>query len=366
MLAVSGRWAAALRSNHQPIHRVQLWRTSSLLIDNLRVESGAVTKDAGRYPRTTATVTIADTSPAVAQLLTPFGYRLRFYRGLKYPDNTTEVVLYADLDIVRSTFTRPENSLTLELVDPSGIIAGDTLPGPTRPPDVTSAQDAITWLIGRSQYYGPDVELADSTGAARPIAPDWVADGDPWDSVEQLADAIGAEAFFTPARAPVLRPVPPIKTSADAQLYTRDGGTVTDLESVLERAPNIVYVWGAPQANGKPARGVAYDNDPNSPTNLDAAYGQMVSVINRPTPLTTAQANAAAATMLARVRGKVRNVTLQAIPDPAIEPGDTVQLRFASGALERHVVQSITIPIGGHDHMTVTTRTTAYTTASWP
>lgn len=366
MLPVSGRWAAGLRQNHRPIHRIQLAKTGTVLLDYLKVESGSVTKDAGQAPRTFATVTMADTSAATAQLCTPFGYRLRFYRGLQYPDNTQEMILYADLDIVASSFSRPDNTLTMQLADVSAIIAGDTIPGPVTPPGLASAQEAITWLIGRSQYYGPDVDVADSTGAAKPIAADWAADGDPWDAVEQLADAIGAECYFTPARTPVLRPVPSLKTTPDALLYALDGGTVTEIESTLDRAPNVVYVWGAPQANGKQARGVAYDTSPSSPTSINSAYGQVVSVIQRPSPLTSAQAQSAAAAMLRRVQGKVRTVRLQAIPDCSLEPGDTVELRFAGGAIERHIIQSVTIPIGGHDAMEITTRTTAYTAGGWP
>jgi hypothetical protein len=131
MLAVSGRWAASLRQNHTPIHRVELWRTSTLLIPDVPIESASVTKDASQSPRTTASVQVADTSSRVAQLMTPFGNRLRFYKGLKYPDNTTEMVRVADLDIVGSNLSKgAETTLSVECADPAQRIGEDS---PIRP-----------------------------------------------------------------------------------------------------------------------------------------------------------------------------------------------------------------------------------------
>lgn len=372
MLATSPRWAPALRANHAPVHRIELWRQGTLLIRDLKVESGTVTKDASAAPRTSATLTVADTSPATAQVLTPFGYRLKFYRGLRYPDNTTELVLYADLDIVRSRFSRPSNRLEVTLSDPSALIAGDILPGPFRQANImSSAQDTITWLIDRSVFYQPaNATLVDSTAETLPLSADYVVDGSPWDCVEQLADTIGAECYFRPDRWAVLRPVPSLKSTPDALLYALAGGTVTAIDSELSRGPNVVYLWGAPLASGKASRGLAMDTDPNSPTYISApGYGRVVVVETRPNPLTAAQAQSAATALLRRVQGKVRTVTVDAIPDPSLEPGDTVQVRYANGKTERHVIQSVSLPIGGgagEDVMTVTTRTTAYTTAGWP
>jgi hypothetical protein len=366
MLSVSGRWAPAHRVNHHPVYRVELWRGDTRQLASVAVESASINKDMGSAPRTTATVTVADTTPAIAPLLTPFnGNRLKLYAGIVYPDNVPETILIADLDIVRSSFNRPDSTFTLECADPSARIAGDTLPAPSALASI-SAQDAIANLIRRTAFHGTHA-LSDGTGAARPLSLDWQADGNPWDAAEQLTDSLGADLYFTPARIPVLRPLPTLKATPDATLYALADGTVTMIDSVLERCPNTVYVWGAPDpGTGKQSRGLAMDTNPASPTYVYSGYGRVVQIEDRPTPMSTAQAQAAAQALLQRIRGRTRTVTLQAVPDPALEPGDTVQIRFAGGALEMHLIQSIDIPFGGEASMSITTRTTAYTTAAWP
>lgn len=376
MLAVSGRWAAQIAANHAPLYRVEAWKTNQRLIANLAVDSATLTKDAGAYPRSTATVSVADTSPSTAQLLTPFGTRLRFFRGLRYPDNTTELPLVADLDITAASFRRPDNSLTLECADPSARVAAATLPGPWRPPgnEVGAVRyvEAIQALINRGRAYPPAQIRDDSPNgnvSKMFVNKPWQADGDPWDAIEQLLDPHGLECFFTPDRIPVIRAVPPVKTTADANLYALAGGTVVATDSQLTREPNIIYVLGEPdEVTGKQPMGYALDSAPASPTYYGGAYGTVVRVENRPSVRTNGEATAAAQQLLARVQGRVRTVDLECVPNPALEPGDTVAIKFSNGAIERHTITRVTVPFGPgtDDVMQVSTRTTTYTTAGWP
>lgn len=364
MLTVSPRWAPAHRASHRPISRVEVWRTSSRLIADLKVESAAISKDATSTIRASASVTVADLTPATAQLLTPFGNRLRFYAGIKYPDNTTEMILVADLDIVASTLTLPDATLHLDCVDPAGIIGQDETSGPITPPAADS-QGVIQWILGGAMYYGGKALPAALPVTNPPIPADWNMSGDRWDAVEQLADAMGCECFFDVNRNPILRDVPPIKPTPDATLYALDGGTVTRIVSGLSRSPNVVTVLGAPDATGKQSRGLARDDNPSSPTYRRGAYGRVTLHETRDTVLSQAGADSAAAALLRRVQGKTRTVELSAVTDPAIEPGDTVMVRYTSGSLERHLVQSVSFPLGAEE-MTVGTRTLDYKTFGWP
>lgn len=370
MIPVSAKWAPALRANHQPTSRVEVWRTSSQLIPELRIESATIGKDSGAYPRTTASVTVADLSPSTAQLLTPFGSRLKFYSGIKYFDNTTEMILIADLDIVSSRLSLPAGTLELECADPSGLISAQDTGGPIRP--ASGDLDALTMLVwilyNRAWYYGERLPSMPGGTPASPLLPaDWNIDGDPWDAIEQLADSMGYECYFGPDRRPVLRPTPVLAATPVAQLYTGAGGSVTVLESGLSRATNILYLYGAPDAAGVVRRGVASDNaDPSSPTYAGGAYGRVITRESRPVIFATAgQANAAAASLLSRMQGRVRSLDLQAVTDPSIEPGDTVGIRFTGGTVEKHIVGAVEIPLGAGE-MRVRTGTTAYTSAGWP
>jgi hypothetical protein len=368
MLTVSGRWAATVAANHMPITRFQVWRTGTLLIPSLPVKNGSLTKDASTFPRITATIDVADTRNATAELLTPFGSRIRIFRGVSYPDNTIELPLIADLDIVKATFARPAGTLTLELADPAGAVSADGLAGP-RAYGGNTVRDTIQALLADASYYGSK-DLTDQTTTAAGVltAPDYTVDGDRWDAIEQLADQAAAECFFTPARAPVLRPEPTVKATADATLYAGDGGVVTAMSSELVRAPNMVALYGGPDpVTGKQIRGVAWDSNASSPSYALGPYGRVVLVEQRPAPFANAAAaTSAAASFLGRVQTGVRAVEIECVPNPALEPGDTVEIRFVNGAKERHLVRSLEIPLGPADTMRLRCSTTTYTTAGWP
>lgn len=366
MLAVSPRWAPAIAGNHTPVIHAEVWKTTTRLIADLPIESGTITKDAAVYPRVTANLQIADTTSATAQLCTVFGSRIKLYRGLTYPDNTAEYPLIGDLDIIKARFERPANALTVTLADPSALVARDLYSTPANLPNVP-VWSAIQQIIWSRTYYGDHTPSTDAPAADTVrTPPDFNVRGDPWDAIEQLADGIGAECYFTPDRQLILRPEPTIKPTPDATLYALDGGTVTGTASELDRAPNVVYLWGAPDATGKQIRGVAWDSAVSSPTYVGGAYGRVVAEETRPTPFASvSEANIAAANMLSRLQRGVRTVTIECVPNPAIEPGDTVRVRFVNGALETHLVTAVEIPLGPADRMTVSCATTTYTTAGW-
>lgn len=367
MLPVSASWAAAISTNHRPTLHFELWKTVTQLIPDLKISAGSVRKDASTYPRTTASLQIADISEAVAQLCTPFGSRIRIYRGLTYPDNTAELPLIADLDIVSARLARPAAELTVQLADPSAAIASDQFDTPTPMPGVT-VRTAISRILASRAYFGGRVPSGSAPAADTAItAADYNVDGDGWDSIEQLADIASAECYFSADRTPILRAEPVLKSTPDATLYALSGGTVTAIDSELIRAPNVLYFWGAPDAAGKQIRGVAADRNQSSPTYVNGPYGRVTAREDRSTPFASqAAANTAAANMLARLQRGVRTVTVECVPNPAIEPGDTVEIRFASGALERHLVRAVEIPAGPSDRMIVECSTTAYTTQGWP
>lgn len=367
MLTVSGSWAPAITANHRPALRFELWKGTRQLIGNLPVSEGSVRKDAAGTPRVTADIRIADTSPAVAQLCTPFGSRIRIFRGLTYPDNVTEMPLLADLDIVYARSARPSNDLTVTLADPVTAISGDQYDTPLSMPN-TTVRDAIARILATRAYFGGRVPSGVAPAADTTLtAADYNVEGDPWDAIEQLADSAGAECYFTPDRNPILRTEPILKASPDATLYALTGGTVTAMDSELTRSPNVLYLWGAPNAAGKQIRGVAADTDAASPTYVYGPYGRVVARETRPTPFPNQTvANQAAASMLGRLQRGVRAVTVECVPNPAIEPGDTVSIRFVNGSIEKHLVRAVIIPTSPSDRMTVECSTTSYTTQGWP
>jgi hypothetical protein len=102
-----------------------------------------------------------------------------------------------------------------------------------------------------------------------------------------------------------------------------------------------------------------------SPTRISGPYGR--HTYREDLPVERGElpdqddADAAALAMARRVVGRLRGVTVRAIPAPWLLPGDTVRLTMLGGLTEDHVVQAVTHPLSGLDVMTLTTRDAAYT-----
>jgi hypothetical protein len=111
--------------------------------------------------------------------------------------------------------------------------------------------------------------------------------------------------------------------------------------------------------------GLWEDTSATSPTRVAGPYGRHtyredLSVDRGELP-SQAEADAAALAMARRVVGRLRGVSVRAVPAPWLLPGDTVRLTMLGGLTEDHVVQAVEHPVTGLDVMTLTTRDAAYT-----
>jgi hypothetical protein len=117
----------------------------------------------------------------------------------------------------------------------------------------------------------------------------------------------------------------------------------------------------------KPRRrvGLWEDTVTTSPTRVSGPYGRHTYREDLPVERgelpTQDEADAAALGMARRVVGRLRGLTVRAVPAPWLLPGDTVRLRLLGGLTEDHVVQAVTHPLSGLDVMELTTRDAAYT-----
>jgi len=120
--------------------------------------------------------------------------------------------------------------------------------------------------------------------------------------------------------ADVLASSPPVYTLSDGP-----AGTVTKEDHTLSRdgVPSVVVVTGEqPQGKAKPAWAVARQTTGN--TAYTGPYGRVTEIINVPTVITNAVAQTTANTFLAHHRRLNRNLQLDAVANPALEPGDRV------------------------------------------
>jgi hypothetical protein len=104
-----------------------------------------------------------------------------------------------------------------------------------------------------------------------------------------------------------------------------------------------------------PIRVTARNSDPSSPTRFGDLYGRVSQVVKIQTPLTSAAAQALAVQQLAAQSALAEQWSVQMVPDPTLEPGDTVRLSYRGQSAEQ-VIDAITYPLTTDGLMSLTTR----------
>lgn len=265
---------AAITTDHFPQWSVTLIRPDGSSIPAATVVGGTVTKDAGAWPRTRATLVCALPTLTPAPLddaFLPFGSRARFRWSVQ---GVTGSVLVADLLIVGTSVDRPAGTVTLTCADDSAQIdtVGFDIPSDSGP--AKSATAFVTWAAQWARpITWPALVVAGSLPAGTIPTIDTTGISSAWSLIEQIATGVGGEAWFDAQRRLRLRAVPTPGTPAGsvARLAVGPGGTVTGYLSTLNRGPNAVYVrFGAGDDWG-----FWFDTDPTSPTFYDGTtmYG---------------------------------------------------------------------------------------------
>jgi hypothetical protein len=130
-----------------------------------------------------------------------------------------------------------------------------------------------------------------------------------------------------------------------------------------ENTRNRVIATGeATSTDTPPARGVATDDSPSSPTYYFGPFGRVPMWYASPLLLTDAQAASAAGTILQRQLGTSQSVSFGSYVMPYLEPGDTVRIRRLRSQIdEDHIIDSITIPLSPSGSMSGVTRVSQVT-----
>jgi len=358
---VSSAFLAALRASHVAVVRVDAYRAGALIASDLPVAEGSVGVDASSAVRRQLDLSIADPTlaPSASDTtgpLTPYGTELYVRRGIRFPDGTTEWVplgyfsiqsVNADLrgDVVKVTgVDRSRRVADAKFLTPAQSVTSNNVP--------TEIARLITGAI-------PGAVVNNLTGstASTPVLT-W--DNDRWAAIADLAASIGAEVFVNADGQFVIRPIPAITGPVAWYVDVGAQGVLVKAERQISReATYNVVVAGAERVdNLPPLEATVQDNDPASPTYVSGPFGQVPYFYFNNGITTAAQATATAQGLLDRVRGLARTVSLESVPNPALGAGDVIQVVYPDGTYERHVVDSLTIPLGPDGSMPIGTRST--------
>jgi hypothetical protein len=344
MWTLDPRMAAALTRSHVRTARCDLL-TDAAPAGDVRLIGGAVTIDAEADSRRSCQITIADPTGDLLSIFADPAARVRrelqLWRGVVLDDATRLEVPLGVFGIGRC---RPIGGQRLEIsgYDRARKVARARLTASYVIPYGTNYPTAIQTLISAG-VSGLTFNFA-TVAYATPLIVANRGD-DRWELATLMADAIGHELFFDAAGVCILRPQPDPTTGPLVATYRDDVstsvliGTARDLDD--EHTYTHAVVAGEHPDLAAPVIGHAYDGDPGAVGFVDTPVFLVSALI-----ATQAQADAAAAALIARKRGIEETATVDAVPNPAHEAGDVIEVVDVDTAVSgRYLLDRATMPV---------------------
>jgi hypothetical protein len=359
---VTTSFLAALRSAHTALVSVDAYRDGLPIAEGLPVIGGEVTVDSGSSVRRTLSLTLAPET-GLWDTLAPVGTELHVKRGIRYPSGYIE---WADLGVFDVDVQRlgyaPGGSISITAPDRWGRVQRARFEAPETSTPGALVRDEMSRLVLDAIPGITSTITATSTSFLRTCA--W--DRDRAAAVEDMGKAIGAEAFFDTDGNLVVRDVPsPVDTDSVWLIDASATGVLlnADRERNRQRTFNVVVATTS-VADGTsifpPV--VVEDDDPLSLTYVGSSFGRVPFFYTSPLLLDTVQATAAAMTILERVRGLAAQLTVESVVNPALDAGDVIDVllpqerRDLPRPIERHIIDSVTIPLTVDGSQSISTR----------
>lgn len=381
MYPTSKLWPQYIRGSHTVISRADLYPVAGPPIFGLPITAGNVTVDSTSNVRRTLDCEIADqtgqyTPSDVFAVAAPYGAIIRPWRGILYPDGTSELL---PLGVFRISSLEVTDdgvpALKISGSDYSRTVARNKFIDPYV---ITAGQNYATAIatLADDRLPGLDQNL-DSTAEVTPLI---VIDAqeDPWQHLQDMAAGFGFEVFYDQDGGFVLQQshdptddqVQLVYASGEdaAVLTAADDGSATSLPAAAVLLDTDETYSDEPGFNGvvmvaesttlpTPFRTVLWDMDPTSATYSQGPYGQVPDFQSSPFITSQAACDAAAAAWLKKHLGGTDDVSFSIIPDPSLDAGDVIRIKRSASNLDTiGVITGLTIPLAVTDKETVTLR----------
>jgi hypothetical protein len=385
MRDISAHFKAHLRRGFQLASFVEVWGPSSsgpiATSDTFTVTQGEVVVDgsASIQRRLDNLMVVDNTGDLVpnkaADLFSVVSANeLRVYTGMVIPETgVQELLLQGIFGLEGAVVEDTEGGVTITLsaydrarqIERARTIVDQKLAASNPPATtaITSAQELViaarAGQVGWSPQFkvqGVDPQL----GHPELILPEGT---DPWAAARKIMEGIGWEMFFDWDGQVVMRPVLDPNSTQLTSSWTYAEGTDSTLLGLVrgfsnEEAFNGQIVTGENTANGFPARGQAWDEDPTSPTWYQGPYGRVPEFVTLETVRTDAQATTAAVARLNQRKGANEQMQFSIVPNHAHEYGDVATITRAKSKVDRqYLIDGFSMALGAAGGaMTITTR----------
>jgi hypothetical protein len=364
MWPVSRAFNAAARESHQAIARAEVWSGPELLT-TLAVTSGSVSVDRTRAIRRTLSLTVVEEDTALlddgaAGILSPYGNECRVYRGFQLETGPE----YAPLGVFGIAGVKAESgasglTISVEGSDRARRVVRNRFVTPWQIAAGTDVATAVEQLL-LSRY--PDIEYdfaltGDTVNATILEAGE---SSDPWRDAQAIAQSAGLELAFDPSGVCRLyEPADPV-TGAPVATYTDvvDCALLSvtrDLDT--ETTYNGVIASGESSGLVVPVQGIAWDDDPSSPTFRGGPYGEVPYFYVSPFISKVGQATRAAESLLAQVAGASEKIEWTQVVNPAHDADDLIDIQETkTRTTARVTLDAFTVPLGSAEAMSSSAR----------
>lgn len=362
MRPVSAAFLAEVRGSHRV--RSEAWCHPADGSDPVEVPltEGSVTLDATQRVRGQCDFSVADTDwiPRDAtDRLSPFGTEIELRRGVYLSDGSWETVGLGRFGLEDAEVTDEGSgaSVRIAALDRMERLSKAKFEDVFQVANGTRYTQAILDVVlgiwPECPVMDGFVDMSTMTSTLRPTAQ--VGD-DPAEFVQGLAFAVGMSLFFDGEGVLTLRKF----ASLDAvwELVEGDGLLLSVARSWSRTAAfNRVVVSGENTEGTDVYRAVASDDDPLSPTFYGGPFGKVPEFRSFPQVQSNGQAQDVANNILAREIGAPSTVSFGMVPNPALEPDDTIRIsRSSVGVDEEHVIDRLTVGLGASEVMSGQTR----------
>lgn len=325
MISLSNEATSILTRSFKYRVRVESWLGAELLSDDVPVDSGFEETDRSSNVPEYITLTLpriergynwsptTDDHPLAAN-----GQRLRVQLGIDLANGEVEWFTRGWF-VVKSTTTE-DDTVTVVAVGLLWLVQEARLVSPYQPTGTLFS--TLRGLIEPALTVIKDAGLTD-----RSVPSDINYDEDRLAAITELLDAWSADAWVTEEGYLYVAPMGPSMTPV-LSLTNEVGGTIITASgnSTRDDAYNVVVARGT-ASDGAQVQGVAYDY--TGPKRSGGPFNPLPVPYYFPSPLltTVAQCNAAAQTVMSRLRRSTsKEFTVEMIPNPALQAGDTVSV----------------------------------------
>lgn len=367
MQFVTADFLSALRGPHTVEVRAELWRvvppaTLPTRVDvTLQVLSGEVSTEASRTAaprRSMSSLELAPKPNLWTELTTP-GSLIKAWRGIRFPNGVVERVPLGvfDIDEVNAD-AGPGGGYSLTCPDVWNRVSRARFEKPRATPTGSAHDQAVTLAV-EAIGLGTGLLNGDTTLVSKSAV--WERDRN--EAVEELTRRAGSWIYTDTAGQVASRRVPRL---GETPVWTIDASATGVLLSAgrtrsRQRTYNVVVVVPADTDGTAPFAPVTVaDTDVNSPTSVDK-IGRVPYFYSAQGITTTAQAQTAAKALLRRVTGLAAQLDITSVVNPALEPGDVIQVLLPAregerAKVERHIIDAVNVPLTVDGTQTIRTR----------